>query len=68
MSVTPDGAVRLASMGVGPVNGAKAPPLTAPSSAWRTPLIAGGIVLAGLVLAALIGLAGLRLRSRRPAA
>jgi hypothetical protein len=68
MSVTPDGAVRLASMGVGPVNGAKAPPLTAPSSAWRTPLIAGGIVLAGLVLAALIGLAGLRLRSRRPSA
>jgi hypothetical protein len=68
MSVTPDGAVRLASMGVGPVRGAKAPPLTAPSSAWRTPLIAGGIVLAGLVLAALIGLAGLRLRSRRPAA
>ncbi len=67
MSVTPDGGVRLASMGVGPVAGAKLPalaPAPAPAPRWRTPLIAGGIVLGGLVLAAVISLAGLRLRRR----
>jgi hypothetical protein len=67
MSVTPDGGVRLASMGVGPVAGARVPalaPAPAPAPRWRTPLIAGGIVLGGLVLAAVISLAGLRLRRR----
>jgi hypothetical protein len=65
MSVTPDGGVRLASMGVGPAAGARLPALVpSPAPAWRMPLIAGGIVLGGLVLAAAISLAGLRLRRR----
>ncbi|HEV7467141.1 MAG TPA: hypothetical protein VGP96_12615, partial [Candidatus Dormibacteraeota bacterium] len=65
MSVTPDGGVRLASMGVGPVAGARAPALApSPAPRWRTPLIAGGIVLGGLALAAVICLAGQRLRRR----
>ncbi|HEV7465908.1 MAG TPA: DUF2330 domain-containing protein, partial [Candidatus Dormibacteraeota bacterium] len=39
MSVTPDGGVRLASMGVGPVAGARAPALApSPAPRWRTPL------------------------------
>ncbi len=64
MSVTPDGGVRLASMGVGPVAGARVPALPAPSPPprWRTPLIAAGIVLAGLALASLILVAGRRPR------
>ena len=39
MSVTPDGGVRLASMGVGPVAGARQPALavTPTASRWRTP-------------------------------
>ena len=65
MSVTPDGGVRLASMGVSPVAGARVPALApAPAPRWRTPLIAGGIVLGGMVLAAVISVAGLRLRRR----
>lgn len=65
MSVTPDGGVRLASMGVGPVAGARVPALApAPAPRWRPPLIAGGIVLGGMVLAAVISVAGLRLRRR----
>jgi hypothetical protein len=65
MSVTPDGGVRLASMGVGPLAGARVPALApAPAPRWRTPLIAGGIVLGGMVLAAVISVAGLRLRRR----
>jgi hypothetical protein len=36
----------------------------APAPRWRTPLIAGGIVLGGMVLAAVISVAGLRLRRR----
>jgi hypothetical protein len=56
MSITPDGGVRLASMGVGPVAGARQPALavTPTGSRWRTPLIAAGIVLAGVALAALV--------------
>jgi len=52
MSVTPDGGVRLASMGVGPVAGAKLPALPPPPSPWRTVAAgAGGIGLAALLVA-----------------
>ena len=67
MTVTPDGSVRLASMGVGPVAGAKAPALTDPIPVFHgggTALIAAGIALGGLAIASLICLAGLRLRRR----
>jgi hypothetical protein len=64
MSVTPDGGVRLASMGAGPVAGAKAPALEIPipSSHPGAPLIAAGIALGGAALAGLILVAGLGLR------
>jgi hypothetical protein len=55
MTVTPDGGVRLASMGIGPAAGASAPALPAPTSPW--PLVAaaaGGIGLAVLVLGTVV--------------
>jgi Uncharacterized protein conserved in bacteria (DUF2330) len=60
MSVTPDGSVRLASMGAGPAKGATAPALETPipTSHSRAPLIAAGIALIGVALAGLILLAG----------
>lgn len=66
MSVTPDGGVRLASMGVGPAAGATEPALETPipASHWSAPVIAGAIVLGGALLAGTICLAGLRLRRR----
>ncbi|HEX6492191.1 MAG TPA: DUF2330 domain-containing protein [Candidatus Dormibacteraeota bacterium] len=66
MSVTPDGSVRLASMGVGPVAGAKTPPLQLPipASHWDTGLIAAGIALLGAAVAGLILIAGLGMRRR----
>jgi Uncharacterized protein conserved in bacteria (DUF2330) len=66
MSVTPDGSVRLASMGVGPVGGAAAPALETPIPAsHRNPgLIAAGVALVGAAVAGLILVAGLGMRRR----
>ena len=66
MSVTPDGSVRLASMGVGPVRGATAPALETPipASHWSTGLVAAGVALIGAAIAGLILVAGLGMRRR----